>query len=429
MKEKASPINTIWLIMILISVAVAAFTGNMEAVTKASFDSAKSAVTLAIGLIGAMALWLGLMKILEAAGALDFISRAIYPLMKKLFPNIPEGHPALSAMIMNISANMLGLGNAATPIGIKAMKELEEINPKKGTATDSMVLFLAINTSSVTILPLGVITIRAVAGAHSPASIIIPAILATLCSTIVAVIACKFFSDKSNVEKIGNISALSESKSARAKKTKTPFYKIAIFVIFSALIAVSVIISVLNAETIGFDAFFKAFSNWLVPLLIAFFLLVGYMKSVKVYEVLTEGAKEGFNTAVRIIPFMVAIFVAIGMFRSSGSLELLATAVSPFTDLIGLPTEVLPLAIIRPLSGSGAFGITAEIINNAPNSFSAYLASVMQGSTETTFYVVAVYFGAVGIVRTRHVIKAALLADAAGVIASLIFARIFFNLM
>ena len=429
MREKTSPINTIWLAMILISVVIAAYTGHMEDITKSSFDSAKSAVTLAIGLIGAMALWLGLMKILEAAGALNFISKLIYPVMKRLFPHIPEGHAALSAIIMNVSANMLGLGNAATPIGIKAMKELDEINPKKGTATDSMVLFLAINTSSVTILPLGVITVRAVAGADSPANIIIPAILATMVSTIVAILACKFFSDKSNVENVKAKSVAEVSEAKKEEKTdKAQLYKVIIFVLFSALIAVSIAINMSQVETITFDLFFKSFSNWLVPLLIAGFLLVGYMKNVKVYEVLTEGAKEGFNTTVRIIPFMVAIFVAIGMFRSSGALDILATVLAPITDFIGMPADVLPLAIIRPLSGSGSFGIMAEIVQNDPNSFSSYLASIMQGSTETTFYVVAVYFGAVGIVKTRHVIKAALLADFAGITASLIFAKIFFEM-
>lgn len=428
MKEKASPINNIWLGMILISVVVASYTGNMEELTKSSFDSAKSAVTLALGLIGAMALWLGLMKILEAAGALNFISKLIYPVMKRLFPNIPEGHPALSAMIMNISANMLGLGNAATPIGIKAMKELDEINPKKGTATDSMVLFLAINTSSVTILPLGVITVRAVAGASAPASIIIPAILATVFSTTVAILASKFFSDRSNLENIKNFKAEEGNEGQGDQKERSSFFKLTVFSIFSALIISSIAINFANAEIITFDSFFKAFSNWLIPLLIAMFLLVGYMKNVKVYEVLTDGAKEGFNTTVRIIPFMVAIFVAIGMFRSSGALDIFADILSPFTNLIGMPADVLPLAIIRPLSGSGSFGIMSEIVANDPDSFSSYLASIMQGSTETTFYVIAVYFGAVGVIRTRHVIKAALLADLAGIVASVVLAKIFFGL-
>ncbi len=426
MKSKASPINNIWMGMILISVVVAAYTGNMEELTKSSFDSAKSAVTLALGLIGAMALWLGLMKILEAAGALNFISKLIYPVMKRLFPNIPEGHPALSAMIMNISANMLGLGNAATPIGIKAMKELDEINPEKGTATDSMILFLAINTSSVTILPLGVITVRAVAGASAPASIIIPAILATIVSTTTAILASKFFSDKSNVENVKEMPVQAEEKNEG--KEKTQLFRIIVFVLFSALIAASIAVNLSKAEVVTFDTFFKSFSNWLVPLLIAMFLLVGYIKDVKVYEVLTDGAKEGFNTTVRIIPFMVAIFVGIGMFRSSGALDIFANILSPFTNFIGMPADVLPLAIIRPLSGSGSFGIMSEIIQRDPNSFSSYLASIMQGSTETTFYVIAVYFGAVGVIRTRHVIKAALLADFAGIAASLVLAKIFFGL-
>ena len=424
MKEKVSPINNIWLAMILISVVVAAFKGNMEAVTHSSFDSAKAAVTLAIGLIGAMALWLGLMKVLEAAGALDFISRLIYPVMKKIFPDIPEGHPALSAIIMNMSANMLGLGNAATPIGIKAMKELDRINPEKGTATDSMALFLAINTSSVTVLPLGVITVRAVAGAVSPAAIIIPAILATTVSTITAIFASKFFSDGSNKDSAPTFEE--EKNIISNEKGKIPLFKISVFVIFSLLIALSAAINLSRADIITFDTVFSSISNWLIPLLISFFLLAGYLKNVKVYEVLTDGAKEGFNTAVRIIPFMVAIFVAIGMFRASGALDIFAETVKPLTSLVGMPADVLPLALIRPLSGSGSFGIMAEIVNRDPDSFSSFLASVMQGSTETTFYVIAVYFGAIGVVRSRHTIKAALVADLAGISAALIFAKIFY---
>ncbi len=424
MKEKVSPINNIWLAMILISVVVAAFKGNMEAVTHSSFDSAKAAVTLAIGLIGAMALWLGLMKVLEAAGALDFISRLIYPVMKKIFPDIPEGHPALSAIIMNMSANMLGLGNAATPIGIKAMKELDRINPEKGTATDSMALFLAINTSSVTVLPLGVITVRAVAGAVSPAAIIIPAILATTVSTITAIFASKFFSDGSNKDSAPTFEE--EKNIISNEKGKIPLFKISVFVIFSLLIALSAAINLSRADIITFDTVFSSISNWLIPLLISFFLLAGYLNNVKVYEVLTDGAKEGFNTAVRIIPFMVAIFVAIGMFRASGALDIFAETVKPLTSLVGMPADVLPLALIRPLSGSGSFGIMAEIVNRDPDSFSSFLASVMQGSTETTFYVIAVYFGAIGVVRSRHTIKAALVADLAGISAALIFAKIFY---
>ena len=425
-KEKVSPINNIWLAMILISVVVAAFKGNMEAVTHSSFDSAKAAVTLAIGLIGAMALWLGLMKVLEAAGALDFISRLIYPVMKKIFPDIPEGHPALSAIIMNMSANMLGLGNAATPIGIKAMKELDRINPEKGTATDSMALFLAINTSSITVLPLGVITVRAVAGAVSPAAIIIPAILATTVSTITAIFASKFFSDGSNKDTLPT-TALKEEKNVTSHENgKIPLFKFSVFILFSLLIGLSAAINLSRADIITFDTVFSSISNWLIPLLISFFLLAGYLNNVKVYEVLTDGAKEGFNTAVRIIPFMVAIFVAIGMFRASGALDIFAEIVKPLTNLLGMPADVLPLAFIRPLSGSGSFGIMAEIVNRDPDSFSSFLASIMQGSTETTFYVIAVYFGAIGVVRSRHTIKAALAADLAGISAALIFAKIFY---
>ncbi|HSW60972.1 MAG TPA: nucleoside recognition domain-containing protein [bacterium] len=425
MKEKPSPINTIWLMMVLISVVAASYTGNMSGLTASVFESAKSAVTLAIGLVGAMALWLGIMKVMEEAGALKLIAKAVRPVMTRLFPDVPHDHPAMSAMVMNIAANMLGLGNAATPMGIKAMTELDKLNKEKGTATNAMCLFLAINTSSVTLLPLGVITVRASAGASEPASILIPSILATILSTSSAIIASKLLQSKSSDTLISDEKDL-ENKAVTdyAKPGRSALIVVAVFI---ALIAGGIYFSASsNTETVSWRSFMQALSDWLIPVIMVAFLLFGYLKGVKLYETVTEGAKEGFNVAVKIIPFMVAIFVAVGMFRSSGALDIMVNVFNPLTSLIGMPAEALPMALIRPLSGSGAFGIMSEIISKEPDSFLSYLVSTMQGSTETTFYVLAIYFGAVGIKNARHAVPAALIADGTGIIGSVIICRMLF---
>ena len=414
--------------MILIATATAAYTGRMDEVTKASFDSAKSAVTLAIGLIGPMALWLGLMKVAEAGGMTRAIARALHPVMVRLFPDVPAGHPAMSAMIMNMAANTLGLGNAATPMGIKAMQELEKLAPEKGTATNAMCLFLAINTSSVTVLPLGVITVRAAAGASSPSAILIPAIVATACSTITAVVAAKIMAGREPAPLFDGGSAAAAPPGDGGPRDPQdqdaelcpPGAGGKIFVgLLLAAIAGGAIYQATTAEALSFSTpAFNSVSNWLIPVLISGFLAFGYFRGVKVYETLTQGAREGFDTAVRIIPFMVAIFVAIGMFRASGAMDIMIAVFSPATKAIGMPAEALAMALMRPLSGSGAFGIMSEIVNQEPDGFLSFLVSVMQGSTETTFYVLAVYFGSVGVRRTRHALPAALCADAAGILAS-----------
>jgi len=428
MKTKSSPINIIWLFMVVAATVTASYTGKMEAVTQASFSSAKSAVTLAIGLVGAMALWLGIMKVVEAAGALKMIARAIRPLMTRLFPDVPSDHPAMSAMIMNMAANALGLGNAATPMGIKAMKELENINSEKGTASDAMCLFLAINTSSVTLLPLGVITVRAAAGAMNPSSILLTSIFATAVSTATAIAASKFVTRKKRPAATVDNSTPQNPPEDENEIQKEDFELIkpgvtgrivmgALVLAFMGGIVYNIIIN--GAPDVTDPSFFTSLSTWLIPILISSLLLFGYFRGVKIYETLTDGAKEGFNIAVRIIPYMVAIFVAIGMFRASGALELMTSILTPITSLLGMPAEALPMALIRPLSGSGAFGVMSEIVNNNPDSFLSFLVSTMQGSTETTFYVLAVYFGAAGIKRMRHAIPVALLADTAGILASL----------
>ena len=435
-KSQTSPINSIWLFMIISATVIAAYNNRMTEITEASFEAAKNAVTLAIGLVGSMALWLGIIQIIETAGGMKIIARLIYPIMVKLFPNIPVSHPAMSAIIFNIAANALGLGNAATPMGLKAMAEMDKLNPEKGTATDAMCLFLAINTSSVTIIPISVITIRASAGVTNPGDIILPTIIATFCSTIMAVVAAKFFASLQPMPSI-NQSFTSEGLEKndfidREEKISelTPPSKIGKLV-FASLIgaflgAVIYRLSLRGIPYIFSLTFLQSLSNWLLPILICSFLLFGYFRGVKVYETMTEGAKSGFEVAVRVIPFMVAIFVAIGMFRASGALDIIAGILSPITNLIGIPAEALPMALIRPLSGSGAFGIMSEIVTNEPLSFLSYLVSTIQGSTETTFYVLAVYFGSVGIKKTRYALPAALSADLAGFLISVIVCRITF---
>lgn len=437
-KSSPSPLNPIWLFLMTAALVVAAYSGNMKTITEASFDSARSAVELAIGLIGTMALWLGLLRVAEAAGMMQAIARAIKPIMVRLFPEVPAEHPAMSAIIMNISANALGLGNAATPMGLKAMKELDRLNPAKGTATDAMCLFLAINTSSVTLLPIETITVRASAGADNPASIVLPSLIATACSTTAAIATAKWMARRRN------------SQAVAVENTETPFNKEAEVlpgdrsnglvgdrpgwlgnILFGGLIAAFLGALLLQLSRRGVVyifslAGFTSISNWLIPMVVCGFLLFGYFRGVRVYEALTEGAKEGFEIAVRVIPFMVAIFVAIGMFRASTALDLLVTILSPITNLIGMPAEALPMALIRPLSGSGAFGVMSEIVNSDPNSFLANLVSTMQGSTDTTFYVLAVYFGSVGILRSRYAVPVGLFADGVGVIASLAICHLVF---
>jgi spore maturation protein SpmA len=440
-QKRPAAINVIWLYLIIISIAAAAYTGSMEAVGKASFEGAKSAVTLALGLVGAMALWLGIMKVAEAAGLMKAITKAIRPVMHWLFPEVPHDHPAMSAMIMNISANMLGLGSAATPMGLKAMAELDKLNPEKGTATDAMCLFLAINTSSVTLLPLGVITIRAAAGATDPGSIIIPGLCATVCSTIAGVAMAKFLAARSRKKGLTPTAAAVTDESAKASEEAneskpaepdlSPPGVIGKAIAWLSIIAIVAAIPYSIYKNGGLPGGFiesvTAGSTWLIPLLIGGLLLGGYLCGVKVYETATEGAKEGFNTAVRIIPFVVVIFVAIGMLRASGALEMFTSFAGKYTQMIGMPPECLPHALLRPLSGVGAFGYMAEIVNNAPNSLGAFVSSVLHGSTDTTFYVLAVYFGSVSIQRTRYALTAGLTSDVVGILAAVFFANLFFQ--
>jgi spore maturation protein SpmA len=389
----------------------------MAILSKAIIESAASSVELALGLIGVMTLFLGLMKVAEAGGLLRILAALIRPLMVRLFPEVPAQHPAMGAMIMNLSANAMGLGNAATPFGIRAMQELDRLNPRPGTATDSMALFLAINTSSVTLLPTGVIALRAAAGSADPAGILPTTLFASLCSTLVAIVAAKLYGRVFREKGLQRREDEKEEDRAAEPTERVPEDRTTAYPLWVSLSAFGVLCAVIPI-TVKYG---KSLSPWMIPGLMAGFLAFGILKRVKVYEVFVEGAKEGFQVAVRIIPYLVAILVAVGMFRASGALEHMVNWLGPWTGRVGLPAEALPMALLRPLSGSGAYGILASIVQDpaiGPDSYTGFLVSTLQGSTETTFYVLAVYFGAVQVRRIRHTLAAALTADLFAVIAA-----------
>ncbi len=421
--------DTVFFAIVVIAFGFAAWgeiNGNgagMQALSQAMIDSATGAVELAIGLVGVMALFLGLMKVAEAGGLLTLIARLISPLMSRLFPEVPPDHPAMGAIILNLSANALGLGNAATPFGIRAMQELDRLNAKPGIATDPMVLFLAINTSSVTLLPTGVIALRAAAGSQNPAGILPTTLVATMTATAVAILAAKFYR---SFTPYAAASALPETacnaptpESEAAARTATPPIQNTgqPYPLWVSMLALGAL-----AGLIPLTIFFgQTLSPWIIPLLFVGFLSFGWLRRVAVYEAFVEGAKDGFWVAVRIIPYLVAILAAVGMFRASGALAAMVHLLGPLTETFGLPAQALPMALLRPLSGSGAYGILASIIQDptiGPDSYTGYLVSTLQGSTETTFYVLAVYFGAVQIRRIRHALAAALTADLAGICAA-----------
>jgi spore maturation protein SpmA len=428
-------VNRIFLIIVLAAVLFAGWKqfsfqpeanlpSPMEALSTAMVESATGAVELAIGLVGVMTLFLGLMKVAEVGGMLVILARLIRPLMVRLFPEVPADHPAMGAMILNLSANALGLGNAATPFGIRAMQELERLNTQPGTATNAMALFLAVNTSSVTLLPTGVIALRAAAGSADPAIILPTTLLATIGSTTVAIVATKLYQRLAPMERSGSTDPAKPSAVTGPEEPSTLEAADSAYPLWVSIVALVALASLIPAAIL----FGKALSPWILPGLMAGFLVFGAMRRVKVYEVFVDGAKEGFQVALRIIPYLVAILVAVGMLRASGALDLLVGALSPITGRFGLPAEALPMALMRPLSGSGAYGILASIINDpaiGPDSYTGVLVSTLQGSTETTFYVMAVYFGAVQVRRIRHAMAAALTADAAGVVFAILACSLF----
>ncbi len=389
----------------------------MEELTKSMIESAAGSVELALGLIGVMTLFLGLMKVAEAGGLLRVLSRLIRPLMVRLFPEVPPEHPAMGAMILNMSANAMGLGNAATPFGIRAMQELDRLNPNPGAATNSMALFLAINTSSITLLPTGVIAIRAAAGSSDPAGILPTTLFATFCSTLIALVAAKVYARFFRTGHEHGTGEFEEQTRSVPDDGEIPDFAAQAYPVWISALSMGCLLSMIPLTVF----YGRILSPWIIPVLMTGFLLFGVIRRVHVYEVFVEGAKEGFQVAVRIIPFLVAILVAVGKFRASGAMDRLVAWFGPLTGSVGLPAEALPMALMRPLSGSGAYGILASIINDpgiGPDSYIGYLVSTLQGSTETTFYVLAVYFGAVRVRRVRHAMAAALTADFAGIIGA-----------
>ena len=371
--------NYIWFGLMAVALVVAAVNGSAEAVTKGAVESATSAVQIAIGLVGIMTLWLGMMRVAEAAGLVSLVGRALSPLLRWLFPDVPPGHPAAGAIVLAVAANVLGLNNAATPLGIKAMEELQTLNPDKETATNAMVTLMAVTTSGVQLIPATMIGVLLAAGSTNPTAIIAPSIVATFIGTD-----CR--GDRSETA-----AALLSADSGRAG-------------------GASVMRAVLDA-----------ISLWSIPVLLVVIPLVGIIRRVKVYDVFIEGAKEGFDVAVKIIPFLVGILVAIGMFRGSGAMDLLMAALRPIVVRTGFPAELVPLTILRSLTGSGSLAFTTDLIKtHGPDSVIARMAATLYGSSETTFYVLAVYFGAVGIRRTRHAVPAALIGDIVAAIAAVV---------
>ena len=448
-QQRNFPLNAIFFAIVLIAFVVAGFRqltwmppapdaaapaqGPMQELGTAMIDAATGSVTLALGLIGVMALFLGLMKVAEEGGLLTIIARTVRPLMVRLFPDVPADHPAMGSMILNMAANAMGLGNAATPFGIRAMEQLDTLNATKGTASNAMVLFLAINTSSVTILPTGVIALRAAAGSVDPAGILPTTLFATICSTTVAIVVAKLCQNYWPVPATLTAPAPSEAQGDAQSNwqmvaagdddredDEPPAFPAEagegypVWVSWLALAGIAALVPLMVL-------YGRAIAPWIIPGLMVGLLGFGAMRRVNVYEAFVEGAKSGFQVALRIIPYLVAILVAVAMFRSSGAMDMLVGPLGAVTGLVGLPADALPMALLRPLSGSGAYGVLASIIQNpaiGPDSYTGYLVSTLQGSTETTFYVLAVYFGAVQIRRIRYALIPALSADLAGIIAA-----------
>ena len=396
---------------------------KLKDVTNAALEYAGTAVNIAIGLIGIMALWLGVMKVAEEAGLISLIARWLRPVMKRLFPDVPEDHPAMGSMIMNISANMLGLGNAATPFGLKAMEELDTLNPDKGTATNSMVTFLAINTAGLTLIPATAIAVRAAAGSSDPAIIIGTSIFGAACATTAGITAAKVLQQFPVKEGFFNWIK-------NHLRGILIFLFIVLLIVLAGVTGIGTLLSgfsnVIKPEY--FKSFIEVLSIVAIPALIILFIGYGALKRIRVYEQFVEGAKEGFNIAVRIIPYLVAMLMAIGIFRAGGAMDWLIYILKPITDFIGMPAEALPMALMRPLSGSGSLGIMTEIIKvHGPDSFIGIMVSTFFGSTETTFYVLAVYFGAINIKNTRHALPAGLIADIAGILGAVFIVRMLFG--
>jgi spore maturation protein SpmA len=463
-------LNWIWMGMIVIGVFVAGvmgrFTGD-DGIVEGMFDSIeKGIVGLVIPLSAIMMLWLGIMRLGEKSGMIQAVARFFRPLTKWLFPEVPPEHPAMSAMVMNFAANLLGLGNAATPLGLKAMQHLEELNPNKGTATNSMCTFLAINTSSVTLIPATAVAMLAARGVSEPYAIVGTTLLASIFSTAVAILAVKSFEKmpvfNRSVNPLPEVDSTSEGEIIPPDPAMRPLSRRAIVLlgmvglIFAGIVYLETFPAQRTAlqETLGLrDAVLRldaeppepagnpvtatpptwqlgvsAVSVVAIPFVLVFFLVFAALKRVPVYEEFVEGAKEGWAVAVRIMPFIVAMLAALAILRNSGALMLLQDLLRPALELVKFPVELLPMALMRPLSGSGSQGVLAELLANEtiPNMIK-YMGATMYGSSETTFYVLAVYFGSVAVRRTRHALAAGLVADAAGVVSSVMVCQLMFG--
>jgi spore maturation protein SpmA/spore maturation protein SpmB len=423
-------LNAIWVGLVVSAVVVAAFTGKMEAVSRDAIQATKDAIQLILGLVGGMILFLGLVKVASEGGLLRWIVLGLAPVLRRLFPEVPADHPAMHAMIMNLAANMLGLGNAATPFGLKAMVELDRLNPHRGSATNAMALFLAINATAFHLMPpTGTVFVRAAAGSSAPFAIWVPTVLATLAATLTAVGVCLLLQDRamfrprppSDVAPVD--AAAADLPDAKLPGLETPAVPAGPWrSLFAVALLAALAVGLFQqwserAPEVGTWPFLRdiVFQHWLLPLLVLGFVLIGLLGRVRVYDVLIDGGKEGLAVASRIVPYLVAIFVAVAMFRASGALDMLVAVIDPVTSAVGFPAEALPMALLRPLSGSGAFAVMAEGLKTyGPDSFVGMLISTLQGSTETTFYVLAVYLGLVGVRDSRHILWACLAGDLAG---------------
>ncbi len=432
-------LNYIWLALVVLAVLMGGQAGRLAEVTTAAFEACKTAVmTIALPLAGIMALWLGMMKLAEKSGLVSILARALRPVLTWLFPDVPANHPAMGAIVMNTAANMLGLSNAATPLGLRAMQDLEKLNPRPGTATNAMCTFLAINTSSVQLIPATTVAILAAAGAKNPTQIIGTAFFATCCSTLAGIVAVKFFEKLPMyalppAERAITQSDVEDSTASPSTPPLAWWATVILLVFAAAFVYFGWQFSALPDQA-GRGLLVRvvdSISYVAIPFLLAFFPLYASLRGIKVYEEFVEGAKEGFEVAVRIIPYLVAIIAAVAMFRAAGGIDAITRVLGPALAAINFPPDLLPLALMRPLSGSGANGLFAELVRpdgpHGPDSLIAQMGATIMGSTETTFYVIAVYFGSVAIRRTRHAVPAGLCADLAGITASVIICNLVFG--
>ena len=407
-------LNYIWIAFFLIAFVIATvrlvFMGDTEvfpAIMNSTFDTSKTAFEISLGLTGVLSLWLGIMKIGEKGGVINVVARVLSPVFTRLFPDIPKGHPVTGSIFMNVAANMLGLDNAATPLGLKAMEQLQELNPKKDTATNPMIMFLVLNTSGLTLIPVSIMVYRAQMGAAQPTDIFVPILLATFFSTLAGIV---FTSLYQRINLINRTMLLTLGG-------------------MSAVVA-AIIWGFAQMDKAQMNVVSTSVAKILLMLIIVMFILAGMRKKVNVYDAFIEGAKDGFTTAVRIIPYLVAILVGIGVFRASGAMDMLVDGIKWTVAAMGGNTDfvgALPTALMKPLSGSGARGMMVDAMTTyGADSFVGRLSCIFQGSTDTTFYILAVYFGSVGVRYTRHAVACGLLADLAGVIAAIAICYLFF---